>query len=190
MIMGKTVTTAYACLDPPVTRNPWNLERTPGGSSSGSAAAVACGMCFGALGTQTGGSITRPASFCGVAGMKPNKLAIAVSLSRASCPSPRAWTMSDPSRERSMTSDHPVRGDRRRGLLQRREANARGSLECEARSGLGPVCEASSIAGATPAVRVSVFDEAVQALAAQGAEIVELDDPDRFRAGPQGPWTV
>jgi aspartyl-tRNA(Asn)/glutamyl-tRNA(Gln) amidotransferase subunit A len=72
VILGKTVTTAYACLDPPVTRNPWNLKRTPGGSSSGSAAAVACGMCLGALGTQTGGSITRPAAFCGVAGMKPS----------------------------------------------------------------------------------------------------------------------
>ena len=73
VIMGKTVTTPYAWIDPPITRNPWNLERTPGGSSSGSAAAVACGMCFGAIGTQTGGSITRPASFCGVAGMKPTK---------------------------------------------------------------------------------------------------------------------
>jgi aspartyl-tRNA(Asn)/glutamyl-tRNA(Gln) amidotransferase subunit A len=71
IILGKTVTTPFAWLDPPVTRNPWNLERTPGGSSSGSAAAVACGMCLGALGTQTGGSITRPAAFCGVAGMKP-----------------------------------------------------------------------------------------------------------------------
>ena len=73
VIMGKTVTTPYAWIDPPITRNPWNLERTPGGSSSGSAAAVACGMCFGAIGTQTGGSITRPASFCGVAGLKPSK---------------------------------------------------------------------------------------------------------------------
>jgi aspartyl-tRNA(Asn)/glutamyl-tRNA(Gln) amidotransferase subunit A len=71
VLMGKTVTTMYASFDPPVTRNPWNLERTPGGSSSGSAAAVACGMCLGALGSQTGGSITRPASYCGVAGMKP-----------------------------------------------------------------------------------------------------------------------
>jgi aspartyl-tRNA(Asn)/glutamyl-tRNA(Gln) amidotransferase subunit A len=71
VIMGKTVTTPYAWIDPPSTRNPWNLDRTPGGSSSGSAAAVACGMCYGAIGTQTGGSITRPASFCGVAGMKP-----------------------------------------------------------------------------------------------------------------------
>src|SRR5262249_11348573 len=51
--------------------NPWNLERTPGGSSCGSAAAVACGMCLGALGTQTGGSIIRPVSYCGVAGCKP-----------------------------------------------------------------------------------------------------------------------
>src|SRR3984957_905499 len=71
VIMGKTVTTAYASFDPSITRNPWNLERTPGGSSSGSAAAVACGMCLGALATQTGGSITRPAAFCGVCSFKP-----------------------------------------------------------------------------------------------------------------------
>ena len=71
IIVGKTVTTPYAFFDPPPTRNPWNLDRTPGGSSSGSAAAVATGMCLGALGSQTGGSITRPASFCGIAGYKP-----------------------------------------------------------------------------------------------------------------------
>lgn len=71
IIVGKTVTTPYAFFDPPPTRNPWNLDRTPGGSSSGSAAAVASGMCLGALGSQTGGSITRPASFCGIAGYKP-----------------------------------------------------------------------------------------------------------------------
>ena len=71
VILGKTVTTAYASFDPPPTRNPWNLDRTPGGSSSGSAAAVACGMCLGALATQTGGSITRPASYCGIYSIKP-----------------------------------------------------------------------------------------------------------------------
>jgi aspartyl-tRNA(Asn)/glutamyl-tRNA(Gln) amidotransferase subunit A len=71
VLLGKTVTTAYASFDPPPTRNPWHSDRTPGGSSSGSAAAVACGMCLAALASQTGGSITRPASYCGVASCKP-----------------------------------------------------------------------------------------------------------------------
>jgi aspartyl-tRNA(Asn)/glutamyl-tRNA(Gln) amidotransferase subunit A len=71
VILGKTVTTQFASFDPSITKNPWNEDRTPGGSSSGSAAAVAAGMCLGAVGSQTGGSITRPAAFCGVAGMKP-----------------------------------------------------------------------------------------------------------------------
>ena len=72
VFLGKTVTTQFACFDPPATKNPWNLNRTPGGSSSGSAAAVAMRMCMAALGSQTGGSITRPASFCGIAGLKPS----------------------------------------------------------------------------------------------------------------------
>lgn len=71
VILGKTVTTQFAFFDPPKTVNPWNDQRTPGGSSSGSAAAVAAGMCLAALGSQTGGSITRPASFCGIMGCKP-----------------------------------------------------------------------------------------------------------------------
>ncbi|HUG93608.1 MAG TPA: amidase [Planctomycetaceae bacterium] len=71
VILGKTATTQFACFDPAETRNPWSLDRTPGGSSSGSAAALASGMCLGALGTQTGGSITRPAAYCGIAGCKP-----------------------------------------------------------------------------------------------------------------------
>jgi Asp-tRNA(Asn)/Glu-tRNA(Gln) amidotransferase A subunit family amidase len=71
-IAGKTTTTAFASLDPTATRNPRNLDHTPGGSSSGSAAAVAAGMIPLALGTQTGGSVIRPASFCGVAAIKPS----------------------------------------------------------------------------------------------------------------------
>jgi Asp-tRNA(Asn)/Glu-tRNA(Gln) amidotransferase A subunit family amidase len=71
IILGKTETTEFAYLDPAPTRNPWNTGYTPGGSTSGSAAAVASQMCPLAFGTQTGGSITRPASFCGVTAMKP-----------------------------------------------------------------------------------------------------------------------
>lgn len=71
VIMGKTVTTEFAYLNPGKTRNPHKLEHTPGGSSSGSAAAVADFHVALALGTQTAGSIIRPASFCGVVGYKP-----------------------------------------------------------------------------------------------------------------------
>jgi Asp-tRNA(Asn)/Glu-tRNA(Gln) amidotransferase A subunit family amidase len=71
-IVGKTTTTAFAANDPTATRNPRNPLHTPGGSSSGSAAAVAAGMIPLALGTQTGGSVIRPASFCGVAAIKPS----------------------------------------------------------------------------------------------------------------------
>lgn len=71
ILVGKTHTTAFAYRDPAPTRNPRNLEHTPGGSSSGSAAAVAAGMVPLALGTQTQGSVLRPASFCGVVGFKP-----------------------------------------------------------------------------------------------------------------------
>lgn len=71
-IIGKTTTTAFAANDPTATVNPRNHAHTPGGSSSGSAAAVAAGMVSLALGTQTGGSVIRPASFCGVAAIKPS----------------------------------------------------------------------------------------------------------------------
>lgn len=71
IILGKTETTEFAYLDPAPTRNPWNIEHTPGGSSSGSAAAVSSGMCPAALGSQTGGSTIRPAAYCGIVGLKP-----------------------------------------------------------------------------------------------------------------------
>jgi len=71
VIMGKTVTTECAYFSPGKTRNPHNAEHTPGGSSSGSAAAVAAGMVPLALGSQTNGSVIRPAAFCGVYGFKP-----------------------------------------------------------------------------------------------------------------------
>lgn len=72
VIVGKTVTTEFAYFHPGKTRNPHDPERTPGGSSSGSAAAVAAGMVPLAIGTQTNGSIIRPGSFCGVFSLKPS----------------------------------------------------------------------------------------------------------------------
>jgi Asp-tRNA(Asn)/Glu-tRNA(Gln) amidotransferase A subunit family amidase len=72
IIMGKTVTTEYAYFHPGKTRNPHDRERTPGGSSSGSAAAVAAHMVPGAIGSQTNGSTIRPAAYCGVVGFKPS----------------------------------------------------------------------------------------------------------------------
>jgi Asp-tRNA(Asn)/Glu-tRNA(Gln) amidotransferase A subunit family amidase len=73
VILGKTVTTELAVYTPGKTRNPHDPRRTPGGSSSGSAAAVSAGMAPLALGSQTNGSVIRPASFCGVVGYKPSR---------------------------------------------------------------------------------------------------------------------
>jgi Asp-tRNA(Asn)/Glu-tRNA(Gln) amidotransferase A subunit family amidase len=76
--MGKVTTTPFAFLDPSATRNPWNPEHTPGGSSSGSAAAVSARMVPLALGSQTVGSVLRPAAYCGVVGFKPTHGRISV----------------------------------------------------------------------------------------------------------------
>ena len=86
-VLGKTVTTEFAAFAPPVTSNPHDAARTPGGSSSGSAAAVACGMADIALGTQTAGSVIRPAAYCGVAGFKPTFGAVALDGVKALAPS-------------------------------------------------------------------------------------------------------
>ena len=88
IVLGKTVTTMFANLDPGPTRNPWNVAHTPGGSSSGSAAAVAARMCPVALGTQTVGSVGRPAAFCGIPSLVPTQQRI--SLSRVW---PLAWSL-------------------------------------------------------------------------------------------------
>jgi len=172
VIMGKTVTTAHAWIDPPITRNPWNLDRSPGGSSSGSAAAVACGMCLGAIGTQTGGSITRPASFCGVAGMKPrrNKSLVSDGI-RPFAPSldhvgPIAGTVGDlrlifpamdppKDEERQRTAaprQGPPRIGRLRGFFDRR---------------------------AEPAM-YDAFAQVVRTLAESGAQIIDMDAPVDF----------
>jgi Asp-tRNA(Asn)/Glu-tRNA(Gln) amidotransferase A subunit family amidase len=77
IVPGKTVSTEFAYYTPGKTKNPWNVSHTPGGSSMGSAAGVACGMVTGAIGTQTNGSVIRPAAYCGIVGYKPSFGAIA-----------------------------------------------------------------------------------------------------------------
>ena len=88
ILLGKTATTEFALSDPSGARNPWNPAHTPGGSSSGSAAAVSARLVPGALGSQTQGSVLRPAAFCGVVGFKPS----AARISREGV-IPLAWSL-------------------------------------------------------------------------------------------------
>jgi len=88
IILGKTTTTEFAYADPTQTRNPWNREHTPGGSSSGSAAAVAARMIPAALGSQTIGSTLRPAAYCGIVGLKATH-----GLISAAGVTPLAWSL-------------------------------------------------------------------------------------------------
>ncbi len=175
LIMGKTVTTSYAWIDPPITRNPWNLERTPGGSSSGSAAAVASGMCFGALGTQTGGSITRPASFCGVAGMKPTRIHAA-----------RDGVFPFASSIDSLGPIARTVDDLRLLLTAIIGTNMRKSLNETSRLDGAP--RLGRLTGfferrAEPAMKLA-FDAAVDALAARGGGNRHPGRSDRLRTGP------
>jgi Asp-tRNA(Asn)/Glu-tRNA(Gln) amidotransferase A subunit family amidase len=126
LILGKTVTTEFAYFAPGPTRNPRHLEHTPGGSSSGSAAAVADGMLPLALGTQTIGSIIRPAAFCGVVGFKPTRDRIArdgviplapsldhigfFTVDASGAELAASWTLDDWSAEHSTVVDRPVLG--------------------------------------------------------------------------------
>ena len=87
IVLGKTVTTEFAFVAPSRTRNPWNPAHTPGGSSSGSAAAVADGHVRAAFGSQTMGSVLRPAAFCGVVGYKPTLATISLDGAHAVAPS-------------------------------------------------------------------------------------------------------
>jgi Asp-tRNA(Asn)/Glu-tRNA(Gln) amidotransferase A subunit family amidase len=169
-VMGKTVTTECAFLHPGKTRNPWNPVHTPGGSSSGSAAAVAVGFVPAALGTQTNGSVIRPAAFCGVVGFKPTQGLI---------PIEGALTFSH-------TLDQP-------GLFTRHVEDAAwlaASLSGEGAE-LSPTISERSAPPCLAAVKTPVWDQAgddakrsfqesIQALRKEGADIEEVELPDLF----------
>jgi Asp-tRNA(Asn)/Glu-tRNA(Gln) amidotransferase A subunit family amidase len=181
VLVGKTVTTQYASFDPPPTRNPWNPERTPGGSSSGSAAAVATGMCLGALGSQTGGSITRPASYCGVAGCKP-------SYGRVSCRGvvPLAHSMDHPGPIGNCVRDLAILLQTIAGFDQG-DSTSRLQLDIDLLAAVDGETKAPGLGRlrglfeerAEPAVR-RMMDQVVKELTDNGCEVVDVALPAGF----------
>jgi Asp-tRNA(Asn)/Glu-tRNA(Gln) amidotransferase A subunit family amidase len=189
VILGKVTTTAFAFLDPSPTRNPWNLAHTPGGSSSGPAAAVAARMVPLALGTQTVGSVLRPAAYCGVVGFKP-------SYGRISTAGvvPLAWSL-----------DHV-------GSFSRSVEDA--ALALEVLAGADPADPRASAAPVDdylvglidpPAPRIGFLrallertapemsahlDMVVQSLRDQGASVVDVDLPPSFGNDAGALWTT
>ena len=168
IMLGKTVTTEFAAFTPGRTANPHNPEHTPGGSSSGSAAAVAAGMVPLAFGTQTAGSIIRPASYCGVVGYKPSfgliaragVKALADSLDTIGC---MARTVED--------AAFLV------GVLTDRRALREVSAPLPPRIG---ICRTPMWAEAQPAT-VAALDRARAALLASGARVEDVAVPDEHQ---------
>ncbi len=135
-VFGKTVTTEFAFMQPGKTRNPWNARHTPGGSSSGSAAAVAAGHVAGALGTQTNGSVIRPAAYCGVVGFKPTMGAIPFAGHQRVQPHARPARDVHAQRRRRRAAGEPAR---RSGPHPRGDRAARGAAAPRVSGGLSLV---------------------------------------------------
>jgi amidase len=186
LVMGKTVTTEFAYRSPGKTRNPWNPAHTPGGSSSGSAAAVAAGFVPVAIGTQTLGSVIRPAAFCGVVGYKPSHGAI----SRTGI-LPFAPTLDTVGVLARSVADAAWFGACLMGEDSRDEATVIKAAPKTLHVPLEPLSAAPRIAAvktpkwplASEAQRAH-FDECVAKLAAAGARVREVNLPRIF----EGAW--
>jgi aspartyl-tRNA(Asn)/glutamyl-tRNA(Gln) amidotransferase subunit A len=165
IVLGKTAMTAFAAMDPAATRNPWHGGHTPGGSSSGSAAAVAARMCGAALGTQTAGSVLRPAAYCGVVGLKPTYGAV----SRDGLV-PCAWSMDHVGViARDVADTELMFGVLSGGAPRAGEGNAPLVVGIPDR-GFEPADADASLA----------FDRAVAVLTDAGASFITVDLPDDF----------
>ncbi len=179
VILGKVSTTAFAYLDPSPTRNPWNLEHTPGGSSSGPAAAVAARMAPLALGSQTVGSVLRPAAYCGVVGFKPSHGRISTA-----GVTPLAWSLDHIGIFGRSVEDIALA----LGLLA-------GADAADPRSSAAPVDDYRRGLADAPAPRLGFlrpllerttpemathFAEVIQAFQDQGASVIDVDLPQSF----------
>ena len=174
VILGKTLTSEFAYFHPGKTRNPHNPEHTPGGSSSGSAAAVADGMALLAFGSQTAGSAIRPASFCGVVGTRVRTACSASLGSRGSRSRWILWTCSPAASP--MSPSCTARCWVLRANMRRRQGR-RASALCRTPE--------SSAAGAD--VQDAV-EESARVLAQAGATVAEVELPAPFRQARRG-WS-
>lgn len=168
LVIGKTVTTEFAFLNPAPTFNPHHAGRTPGGSSSGSAAGVAAGFFPLALGTQTGGSVIRPASFCGVAAMKPSYRLLPMTGVKPFAP---------------LLDTLGLFGARVVDVAFGLAAITGRDLRVDDRDFGVPHVGISrfSFLGAAETGGIAAFDRAVQALTAAGARVTALETPEIFK---------
>ena len=161
-----------------VTRNPWNLERVPGGSSGGSAAAVASGMAAGAVGTDTGGSIRQPAALCGLVGLKPSygrvsRYGLVAFGSSLDCPGPLTHSVEDAARMLSVMAGHDPLDST---SMFSDVPDYTTSLNRDVKGLRIGVPRQYFISGMQPAVETSVRT-AIEHLRGLGAEIIEIDMP-------------
>ncbi|NNM71055.1 amidase [Enterovirga aerilata] len=166
-VIGKTTTTAFASVDPTRTRNPHGLSHTPGGSSAGSAAAVGAGMVPLAVGTQTGGSVIRPAAYCGAAAIKPSfRLLPTVGVKCF------AWTLDTVGLFAAGTADLALALE----LVSGRPM----PLDPPARPRIGVVTQ--DFAGEPEPAAAAALERAALLLSRSGAEIWDVKPPSSFAA--------
>jgi Asp-tRNA(Asn)/Glu-tRNA(Gln) amidotransferase A subunit family amidase len=177
IVLGKTVTTQFASLVPSATRNPRNLAHTPGGSSAGSAAAVAAGMAPIAFGTQTAGSVIRPAAFCGVAAFKPSyRLIPMVGVKDI------AWHLDTAGLFGAGVADVAVAA----ALILQRDLRVDGAAPAAPRIGLA---RTQLWEKASPSMQQAV-ESAARIAAAAGAKLADLQLPSAVEAAYEAQFTI
>ena len=175
-VVGKTVTTEFAFLNPARTLNPHHHGHTPGGSSAGSAAAVAAGLVPAATGTQTGGSVIRPAAYCGVAGYKPSFRLVPINGAKTF-----SWSLDTPGFFAASIADIA----RFATLVTRRPLDPE-PLPAPPRIG---VYRSRTWDEALPAMR-DALERAAALAASAGATVIDVDEPAALAVGREAHGTI